>query len=111
MTDAFDLSERREQRRRTKADERERARKRILGFLMSTSDGRQFLWDELDFCGCNSMSYVPGRPFDEVAFREGSRNVGQRLMAQLQTWFPNEYVQMMRENASAKIAKEEAQDE
>ena len=108
------LAEKREARQRTKAQEGEFARKTALRELMSTAHGRRFVWDWLESCHLFSISYVPGS-FDATAFKEGERNAGQRILLDLERWYPNERLLMARENSPKGSLlpqpKEELQDE
>ena len=52
------------------------------GVTFDTESGKQVLRDLLEFCHVFQSSYMPEAPMD-TAFREGERNVGLRLLDQL----------------------------
>ena len=52
------------------------------GVTFDTESGKQVLRDLLDFCHVFQSSYMPEAPMD-TAFREGERNVGLRVLDQL----------------------------
>lgn len=110
MSDPVALAEKREQRRVTKAKEREESRKRALGSLLATVDGRLYVWDQLESCHIFTMSYAPNS-FDQTAFREGERNVGNRLLTDIMRWYPASYLQMTKENSAVKLSEEGPEDE
>lgn len=93
-------------KQRQEARDSELARKYSIELAMSTPMGRRFIWDQLASCHVFSMSYTPGS-FDATAFREGERNIGQRLMMDVQRFAPNEYLMAVRENAAVKLKPEE----
>lgn len=56
--------------------------RRQLNALMSTADSREWVWEHLGACGVFSSSYVSNSL--DMSFNEGRRNVGLRLLADLQ---------------------------
>lgn len=68
----------------------------VLGGIMSSSNGRAWLWDFLGGCHMFVTSYTSERTHD-TAFNEGERNVGLRLNAEMQR-FPEQYLLMLKEN-------------
>ena len=65
--------------------------------LMSTSFGREWMWDILTSCGVFSTTLVVGAP-DASAFNEGRRSVGLQLITDIMTSCPDQYIQAQRES-------------
>jgi len=83
------------------ATKQQKARMRELDdvkIVMSTENGRRFLWRHLVESGIYVCSYTPGQQSDHTAFREGQRNSGLRLMEELQQASPELFLTMMEEN-------------
>ncbi len=59
---------------------------------MSTRDGRAWMWDHLSACGVFRSSYVSNSL--DMSFNEGMRNVGLKLLNQLQTYAFEAYQKM-----------------
>lgn len=91
-----DLSEKADVRTRAK-----RARKQQQGLdgtlrgIMGTGTGRAWLWYILSTCHSFELE-VPGDAIT-MAFRNGERNVGIRLLSDVMRVAPDEFVAMMRE--------------
>ena len=70
-------------------------RKEIVVGIMSVAPGRQWVCDLLEHCHVFSTSFSDhsGR----MAFMEGQREVGLRLLLDIMGACPDQYVQMMRE--------------
>jgi hypothetical protein len=66
-----------------------------LEYVMADARGRRFMWKLLGICGIFQLSYTGN---SETYFREGSRNVGLRVIADLQEYCHPEYQRMEREN-------------
>ena len=64
--------------------------------LMSTSFGREWVWDILTQCHCFSTTFN-GEALSS-AFAEGERNVGLRLLSDILTACPDQYIQAQRES-------------
>ncbi|MBX3502803.1 MAG: hypothetical protein KF889_25440 [Alphaproteobacteria bacterium] len=71
----------------------------IMAF-MSHKQGRAWVWDMLGACGLYRTSARSGDPH-MTYFHEGERNVGLRLLAQLQRVCPDHFKTMTEENADA----------
>lgn len=67
----------------------------VLNVVMSTVEGRRFLWDFLASCHLFSTTFT-GDALTS-AFAEGERNVGQRLLSDIMVVCPDQYIQAMRE--------------
>lgn len=72
-------------------------------WLLADPRGRRFFWRYLEHCGVFRTSFTGS---SETFFREGSRNVGLALMADMNEADPEAYVQML---AEAKEAEAEEQ--
>ena len=81
-----------------------RKRRAAVTAVMSTVEGRSIVWSILVEAGVFRMSYVSGDPY-ATAFNEGSRNHGNRILAEIQDVCPELYLQAMNE---AKTTKEES---
>lgn len=79
-------------------------RRSILQGLTSTREGRRFIFLELERCHVFGMSIAldGDNAFARTAFMEGERNVGNRLLAEVSSLFPKEYVELLRENSNVK---------
>lgn len=67
-----------------------------LSDAMSTSQGRAFLYDILDFCGVYRSSFTGNA---NTFFNEGMRNVGLYLMGRITKEHPEQYIEMLKEHA------------
>ena len=81
------------------AKQRELRRVNGLNHLLSSADGRLWLWELLTFCGIAKTSFDGT---SRTYFNEGGRNVGLRIQADLTSRFPEKYVQMLREEGGLK---------
>lgn len=66
-----------------------------LKHLLGNPDARLWLWDLLAFTGIARTSFTGN---SETFYREGQRNVGLRIQAQLVKTSPDAYITMMKEN-------------
>lgn len=64
--------------------------------IMSTPPGRKWIYEMLERCHCYSTSFIAGAP-DASAFREGERNIGLQLLADVQTAASETYLAMLKE--------------
>lgn len=79
-----------------------RKQKKLDDFIaaaVETSQGRFWIWDMLIRCHIFQPVTVFGQ-FDASAFRDGERNIGLQLIAQLTRVAPDAYILMMKENTS-----------
>lgn len=67
-----------------------------LRSILSTVQGRRFVWRFLEVCGINKCSFADDP--HKTSFLEGQRNVGLRLQADIMDAEPNAYVTMMKES-------------
>ena len=77
-----------------KVKEREKQRKRVLGTVLSTQPGREFIWMELERTGILDRVGVPDRA--TLYLLTGRRDVGLELYVELQA-FPDRYLEMQQE--------------
>lgn len=64
-------------------------------WVVSTEQGRRFLWDLLAFTGVYRSSFTGN---SHTFFNEGRRDVGLRLIGQLHEYAPEAYLRMLKEN-------------
>lgn len=69
-------------------------------WLMSTAQGRRFVWRLLDLAGVFRLSYA-GEATHATAFAEGSRQIGNVLLADIHRLCPERYQLMVTEQTSA----------
>ena len=76
---------------RTRADRLE-----FIKAAMGLSQGRAWFYDILLFCKCFEGPYVAGDPY-ATAMKCGQQNIGLRILDDLQTAAPDNYLQMIKE--------------
>src|ERR1044072_3878206 len=81
MYDAGNADDVREAKLRASVANRERSA--FVRSVLETPAGRAWIWDYLRVCHIVSISWVSGSP-DATAFREGERNIGLQLLAEVQ---------------------------
>ena len=64
-------------------------------WVVSTEQGRRFLWDLLGFTGIYRSSFTGN---SSTFFNEGRRDVGLRIMGQIHEHAPEAYLAMLKEN-------------
>ena|ERR1044071_2893288 len=67
-----------------------------LQWVMSDQRGRRHVWRQLELAGVYRLSHT-GEPHG-TSFNEGQRNVGLRLLAEVSTHCPDEYMLMLKEH-------------
>lgn len=82
----------------------EAQRRDITVQLMSSPAGRVWVLDILEHCNIFATSFSVNAL--QTAFREGQRDVGLRLLADIVSFSPDQYIQMMRESADRKVAED-----
>lgn len=77
-----------------------REARRIEGLrkLVADPDMRLWLWDLLAKCGVYKTSFTGN---SETFFREGSRNIGLQLQADIMKYTPEAFITMMKESDHA----------
>lgn len=82
------------------ADAEAKAKRKIriededLRAVMSTAQGRRFLWRLLEQTGIYKLSYTGN---SETFFNEGQRNIGLKLLAEMHRVDPEHYILMTQE--------------
>jgi hypothetical protein len=94
--DPFDLvgQEEDEQRRKDEAELKAMNAESDFKWLMSHAKGRRIVWSLLEKAHVFQSSYTGD---NTTFFREGERNIGLFLMAQINEFCPDLYVQMVLE--------------
>lgn len=67
-----------------------------LRAVLSTAEGRRFIWKMLGDAGVFRSSFVVGSP-DTTAFNEGARNFGLVLLGAIMSDAPDKYLIMQKE--------------
>lgn len=80
--------EKEERQRDAAADQAVRELEDRCRAVLSTEDGRNWIWDLLCVCGIYRVSHVAGDP-TQSAFNEGGRNVGLSILAELREYAPD----------------------
>lgn len=94
----FDASNETQVRQRSlAAKRREKADRDILTGLMSSPDGRAWLWSLLAQCHIYQTSFDPDPHV--AAFKEGERNIGLWLVQAINRTCPDLMIQAMKERA------------
>ncbi len=63
--------------------------------IMSVPEGRRWMWEVLEMCHVHHTSFTTNGL--TTAFKEGERNVGLRIEADIMTAAPESYMQMVKE--------------
>lgn len=84
----------------------EASRQSVLVGLMSTIEGRAYIWDDLEFCHVFVDPFLGDALGD--AFQKGIRTVGLRLLDRLMTFCPDQFILAMREANERRSASERA---
>jgi hypothetical protein len=82
--------------KRRSAGRKRKASESIVYTIMSTQAGRDWFHTLLTSCHCFNSSFT-GEALS-MAFREGERNIGLMLTAQVMKAAPNEFIQMLKEH-------------
>lgn len=83
------LAERKDDSKRRKERDTEDVK-----LIMSTREGRRFMWRLLDFCGVYRNSFTGN---SETFFKEGQRNVGLMLLGEIHEHCPDGFLTMLKE--------------
>lgn len=104
MSDVYNAAERADVRRATKAARvADRQRVEIVTQNMSTPAGRAWILDILEAAHIFASSFTTDAL--STAFREGERNIGLRLLNDIMTSCPDQYITMMRESNERHAAR------
>ncbi len=79
-----------------KAKIREHLRKTGLRKIMNDPEGRAWMWGTLEACGVFRLSF--STDIATMAFREGNRDIGNRVIAEIYALSPELYLKMAMEN-------------
>lgn len=102
----YDASNRKDIRRAEKeAAFAERQRGEVLTNLMATTSGRAYIWNELGAAHIFSTSL--SLDAIQMAFSEGERNMGLRLLNNVLDYCPDEFILMMREQNARDSARQQ----
>lgn len=66
-------------------------------WVVSTEQGRRFIWDLLAFTGIYRSSFTGN---SQTFFNEGRRDVGLKVLGMVNEHAPEAYVTMLKENAN-----------
>lgn len=86
--------------RERSAIRREKEHREVLVTLLSTPQGRNWMWEILDSCNVYAQSYAPGNP-DVTVFNEGRRSVGNQILAGIMRASPDLVVTLIKEQGQA----------
>ena len=79
-------------------------RREVITQVMSTSFGRQWIWDHLAECHMFITTFN-GDPY-QSAFMEGQRSMGLALLTDIMQACPDAYIQAMRESNERHISND-----
>ena len=91
--DAGNRRDIREAQKRAKVEEQQR--REIVNGIMSVGPGRRWMCDILETCHVFATSYADSGL--RMAFLEGQREIGLRLLMDIMGACPDRYIEMMRE--------------
>lgn len=102
---SFNAAERKDVRKAEKdAKIAERQRHETVAGIMSVMPGRAWIADKLEECHVFASSFSTD-PL-QMAFHEGERNIGLRLLNDIMAACPNQYVVMMQERNTKDAARD-----
>lgn len=90
-----DEHEKRQAEKKAAAQRRKETEDTDMVWLMSTRQGRRIVWRLLEAAGVYRSTYNSDAM--AMAFAEGNRNNGLRLMAWVSSLCPNQYLDMIKE--------------
>src|SRR5215813_3500225 len=106
----YNAGERKDVRRAEKeAHLADRQRQEIITQIMSGTPGRRWVLEKLEECHIFRTSFH--REPTAMAFNEGQRDIGLRLLNDIMASCPDQYVLMMRENNERRSASERTGDQ
>lgn len=108
MTDSYDPAERVSRKVRAQQQRDEATRRTVIQTLMTTMQGRRYIWLELERAHVFHSTFKAGEDGSRIsAFAEGERNYGIRLLADVTKYCAAQFTLMLTENASVKIEENE----
>lgn len=81
---------------RKKSSRRTADRLEMVKAMMELPRGREWMYNLLDSCFIFGNPFVPGQP-DSTAFNLGMANVGKRILQDINTAAPDQYMLMLKE--------------
>lgn len=75
-------------------EQRQKETDEALKFVLQSTQGRNYLYELLDFCGLHRGTFTGN---SETFYREGMRNVGIKLFADIGRVDPDAYIKMVQE--------------
>ena len=107
---AYNAAERKDVRRAEKdAKLAEQQRREVVTGVMQTIAGRRWILGILEECHIFGTSF--NRDPSTMAFMEGQRDIGLRLLNDIMASCPDDYILMMRENNERRTSSERARGE
>ena len=104
---AYDTSDRKAIRRAEKAARQAELNDReVMVSIASTTHGRRYLWNRLAECHLFTPIYNDNP--QRMAFLEGERNAGLKLLSDFMQWCPDEFIQAMREDNGRRSTSDNA---
>lgn len=80
----------------------------VVGDIMSTMEGRQWLYSKLDLCAVFTSPFVPNDPHG-TSYLSGAQTIGQNILNDIMVSAPNKFMEMVSEadarRSSAKAGK------
>lgn len=83
---------------RKEAARRLRSHLEVVRTIMSTKQGRAWMYDKLSEAHIWTPSFAPGDQF-VTAYKEGERNAGLKLLGDIQAAAPDQYIAMVNESS------------
>jgi hypothetical protein len=106
---SYNAAERKDVRRAEKdAKLAEQQRREVIVGLMSAIPGRRWVLETLESCHIFRTSY--NRDPTTMAFMEGQRDIGLRLLNDIMASCPDDYILMMRESNERRSTSERTRD-
>lgn len=96
MPDLADTATQKENRKKQKLQEQQF--KNDLCAVMGMPQGRRIVWGLLEDAGLYRVSYAHGDQPQDMAFREGNRNMGLKLLGHINRECPELYLKMHEEH-------------
>lgn len=84
---------------RKRSARKRRERLEMVRVAMSSENGRAWFYDLLEFCHMWTTSFQQNDPHF-TSFREGERNIGLKVLADIMAASPDQYVTMVKEAKS-----------
>lgn len=100
---SFDAGDKRAVNNARKKAARERAEElEFVKAILTVPQGRKWMYAILERCHCYHQSFQPGMKFQDVAFNEGQRSIGNKLLADAMESDEEHYLLMVREGNKRK---------